>query len=99
MDINEQIQNLTERIQFLEQKLASISLNEAKEVTFNSCPIGDITVGADCKLDFHNSSFGAVIDADGDDAEDRVDDLECRLDEINARIDEAESRLDEMDND
>ena len=47
-------------------------------------------MGADCKLDFHNSSFGAVIDADVDEAEERVDDLECRLDEINARIDEAE---------
>lgn len=69
----------------------------AKEVTLTNCPIGNITVGASCKLDLQNCSVGSVVDTDIDDADSRLDDLECRLDEINDRIDETESRLEAND--
>ena len=93
MESSEQIKNLAERIEYLEQKLASISFDTAKEVIFTNCPIGDIAVGSGCKFDLQNCSVGAVVDADIDDADSRLDDLESRLDEINDRIDETESRL------
>lgn len=97
MDNDELIKNLVERIECLERKMNSISLNAAKEVTFTNCPVGNIAVGADCKLDLQNCSIGTVVDADIDDADSRLDDLEGRLDEINVRIDETKSRLEKND--
>lgn len=97
MDNSEQIKNLVERMECLEQKLASISLNAAKEVIFTNCPIGDIAVGDGCKLDLQNCTIGAVVDENIDDADSCLDDLECRLDEINERIDEAEIKLEKND--
>lgn len=96
MDSSDQFQELRERIEFLERKLSNISFHEAKEVILTNCPIGDISVGNDCKLDFKTCSIGGVIDADIEEADSRIEDLESRLDEINDRIDETESRLDEI---
>lgn len=93
----DQIKELLERIEILERKLSKISFNEAKEVTLTNCPIGDLSIGNNCKMDFQNSSIGSVMDTDIEDAACRIDDLESRLEEVNARIDEAESRMDEME--
>lgn len=90
---NNQIQNLIERIEALENQLSKISFNEAKEVTITNCPIGDITVGNDCNLNFQNCPTGMVIDTDIEDADSRIDELESRLDDVNLRIDETELKL------
>lgn len=97
MDNNDQIQKLEERIKYLENMLNNITFNEAKEVALTNCPIGEITIGQNCKLVFQQCSIGSVIDTDIDDADSRIDDLESRLDEINDKIDETEDKLDELE--
>lgn len=92
---NDYIKQLEERIYQLEQKLSSLSLNEAKEIVIHNSQVSNLNVGDECKIDFHHCPIGTVVDADIDDADSRLDDLESRLDEINSQIDEAESKLDE----
>ena len=96
MDDRDQIQELSKRVEMLEYMLSKISLNEAKQVILTNCPIGEIAVGNDCKIDFQNCSIGSVMDADIDEAEVRMDDLESRLEEVNDRMDETESRMNEI---
>ncbi len=98
MDDRDKIKELMERIEILEYKLSKIFLNEANEIIMTNCPIGDISIGTDCKINFQNCSIGGIMDADIDDAASRIEDLDCRLDDVNDRIDEAEARIDEIKN-
>ena len=85
---------LEERIRMLEEKLERISFSEAKEITMQNCPIGDVRVGDDCRLSFEHCPIGSVMMDDLEDADSRIDDLEGRLDDID--FDDAEHRLDEL---
>jgi len=70
---------LEERIRMLEEKLERISFSEAKEITMQNCPIGDVRVGDDCRLSFEHCPIGSVMMDDLEDADSRIDDLEGRL--------------------
>lgn len=97
MDNYEKIKNLEERIKRLEDIINKITFNEAKEIVFTSCSIGEIMLGNDCKLNFQHCPVGSVIDTDIDDAESHIDDLESRLIDINNEISDIESRIEAVD--
>jgi len=89
---NEYIENLEKRIEKLEDILEHLFVQEGKEINMAHCPIGDITLGANCNITLNSCPVGAVV-SDIDDAEDRLDELECRLDGLLCNLDNAENRI------
>ena len=89
----EYILNLEQRVEKLEKLLEHLCIEQCKEISFNDCPIGDLTLGDNCKVTLQTCSVGAMF-SDVEDAENRVNDLESRIDDIMTDLDVAESRLD-----
>lgn len=95
--MDSKIIELEERIKALEDFFNKMTFSDEKEITLSKCPIGNLHLGANSKVDVKNGPIGSIIDTNIDDAEDRLDELESKLDDINANIDDAESRLDGLD--
>lgn len=90
MSEKEYIEQLEKRIEKLEQFISHIRIDEGKDIIFENCPIGDMTVGGGCNLSFERCSVGGVISDDIDDAEDRIDELEDRLQNIISKVEDME---------
>jgi peptidoglycan hydrolase CwlO-like protein len=95
MELEKIIQELEERIKFLEEKLNHIVLSDNNTITISSCSFGTVAFGDNCEANFHNSSAGSVINGNFEDAEDKLDEIESRIDDAESRMDELESRIDE----
>ena len=89
---NEYIESLEKRIERLENIIEHLVVQDGKEINMTHCPIGDITLGANCNITLNSCPVGAVV-SDIEDAEDRLDDLECRLDELLDNLDNVESSI------